>query len=165
MVSAIIICAGKFQVRFLHPPFFSLWLFGLHKKFIAHGLHKPRFGALVGRSTLVLVTPVRIPNCASFFFELKHGIYMYIRLNTWLIVANILVAQGCVGVRTLVTSIRGTHLSITLQQSLQLCASYSVFNTYVAHVVIRKKAAQLGIRTGLTKTSVDHPTSAPNLGL
>ena len=76
VVSATI-CRGKFQVRFLHPLFFFLWLFGIHKTFIAHGLHKLRFGALVGRSTLVLVTPVRIPNCASLFFELKHGLHMY----------------------------------------------------------------------------------------
>ena len=66
VVSATI-CRGKFQVRFMRPHFFFLWLFGLHKIFIAHGLHKPRFGALEGRSTLVLVTPVRVPNCASIF--------------------------------------------------------------------------------------------------
>ena len=55
VVSAFI-CRGKFQVRFLHPLFFFLWLFGILKIFIAHDLHKLRFGALVGRSTLVLVT-------------------------------------------------------------------------------------------------------------
>ena len=35
--------------------------------FIAHGLHGPSFGALVGWLALVFVTPVRISNCASFF--------------------------------------------------------------------------------------------------
>ena len=91
VVSAFI-CRGKFQVRFLRPHFFFLWLFGLHKIFIARGLRKPRFGALVGAVYSCLGDPGSSPQLRLYFFELKHGIYMYKRLNTWLLVASILVA-------------------------------------------------------------------------